>query len=341
MGLLTGKKWILWFDKIGQKHNDLVGKKCANLGEMTRMGLNVPPGFAISLEGYELFVRETGLSQRIENIRNEYGKDLEQRSLEASKAVYALFDITPMPSKMEKEIRKHYTKLCERTKEEDVAVAVRSSGVVSMPGQMDTFLNVRGAEAVIRNIRSVWASSFSQRAIVFRIQNKIPVTTAPIGVAVLRMVNARSAGVLLTVIPTTGDRTKIIIESNWGLGEIVVSGDSNPDTFIVRKVTFECEVNIKPKTKRVVYSDQGTLLEDVPPESQNRPSLQPQEVEKLAEVGCFVENYFGEPQDMEWAIDPSLSFPQNIFWLQTRPAKWIKKADAKQYMTDLMSRVFE
>lgn len=335
------KKWLYWFHQIGQKHNNLVGKKCANLGEMTRMGLKVPPGFAISLEGFELFIKKTGIGDRIQKIFNHSGNCLEEQSSELSEAIREIFEATPMPLKMEKKIHNEYQKLCDLTRDQDVSVAVRSSGVMSMPGQMDTFLNVRGAEALIRNIRSVWASSFSQRAIVFRMQKGIPVTKAPIGVAVLKMVNARSAGVLLTVIPTTGDRSKVVIEGNWGLGEIVVAGDSTPDTFTVDKVTFECNLNVNPKQKRVVFAGQGTTLEDVPVDEQNIPCLRAEEVEKLAETGCFVEHYFGEPQDMEWAIDASLPFPDNIFWLQTRPAKWVKNEGAKEYFTDLMGSVFK
>jgi pyruvate,water dikinase len=172
-------------------------------------------------------------------------------------------------------------------------------------------------------------------------QKGIPVTRAPIGVGVLKMVNARSAGVLLTVIPASGDRSKVIIEGNWGLGEIVVAGDSTPDTFIVDKATFKCDVTLNPKQKRVVYAGQGTTVEDVPGDLQNTPCLKAQEVEKLVETGCFVEHYFGEPQDMEWAIDASLPFPDNIYWLQTRPAKWVKKEGAKEYFTDLMGGVFK
>ncbi len=334
-------RWIFWFHKIEKKHNDLVGKKCANLGEMTKMGLHVPPGFAISLEGYELFIKKTGIGESIQKIFDQSGDRLEEQALEVRKAIQQLFEATPLPLKMEKKIRKQYQKLCEWTKEEDVSVAVRSSGVVSMPGQMDTFLNVRGAEAVIRNIRSVWASTFSRRALIFRMQKGIPVSSAPIGVAVLKMVNARSAGVLLTVIPTSGDKSKVIIEGHWGLGEIVVAGESTPDTFIVDKGSFKCDMTINPKRKKVVYAAQGTAMEDVPGDLRNRPCLKAAEVEKLAETGCFVENYFGEPQDMEWAIDPILPFPENIFWLQTRPAKWVKKEGAHQVVSDLMGSVFK
>lgn len=338
---LFGKKWILWFNELNKSHNDLVGKKCANLGEMTRLGLRVPPGFTISLEGYQLFLMKTGIDVKIRLTINRYMDQLEQNVKEASDVLKDLFRSTPMPPEMEKEIKKHYKKLCDLAKEEDVAVAVRSSGVVSMPGQMDTYLNVRGADEIVEKIRYVWGSAFSVRAIMYRHHKRLPATAAPIGVAVIKMIPARSAGVLLTVIPTTGDKTKVIIEGNWGLGEIVVSGESKPDTFIVNKANFGIEETINPKPKKVVCCPQGTTMEDVPLELQNISCLKPEEIKKMVEIACFVESYFGEPQDMEWSIDPFLKFPENIFWVQTRSAKWAKQAGAQQYFTSLLGDVFK
>jgi pyruvate,water dikinase len=339
--VLFGKKWILWFNELNKSHNELVGKKCANLGEVSRLGLRVPPGFAVSLDGYELFLKKTGIDKKIQLTINTYGDQLEENVKEASDVLKDLFRSTPMPREMEKEIKKHYKKLCDLAKEQDVAVAVRSSGVVSMPGQMDTYLNVRGADQVVEKIRYVWGSAFSVRAIMYRHNKGLPPATTPIGVAVIKLIGSRSAGVLLTVIPTTGDKTKVIIEGNWGLGEIVVSGESKPDTFIVNKANFDIEEMINPKPKRVVCGLQGTIMEDVPLESQNISCLKPEEIKKMVEIACFVENHFGEPQDMEWVIDPSLTFPENIFWVQTRAAKWAKQADAQGYFTNLLGSLFK
>lgn len=339
--VLFGKKWILWFSELNKSHNDLVGKKCANLGEMSKLGLRVPPGFAISLDGYELFLKKTGIDKKIQLTINTYGDQLEQNVKEASDVLKDLFRSTLMPREMEKEIKKQYKKLCDLAREQDVAVAVRSSGIVSMPGQMDTYLNVRGADEVVEKIRYVWGSAFSVRAIMYRHNKGLPPTTTPIGVAVIKLICSRSAGVLLTVIPTTGDKTKVIIEGNWGLGEIVVSGESKPDTFIINKSNFNIEETINLKPKRVVCGLQGTTMEDVPSESQNISCLQPEEIKKMVEIACFVENHFGEPQDMEWVIDPSLTFPENIFWVQTRSAKWAKQPDAKGYFTNLLGGLFK
>jgi len=339
--VLFGKKWILWFTELNKNHNDLVGKKCANLGEISRLGLRVPPGFAISLDGYELFLKKTGIGNKIQLTINTYGDQLEQNIKEASDVLKDLFRSTPMPLEMEKEIKKQYKKLCDLAKEQDVAVAVRSSGVVSMPGQMDSYLNVRGADEVVEKIRYVWGSAFSVRAIMYRHNKGLPPTTTPIGVAVIKLICARSAGVLLTVIPTTGDKTKVIIEGNWGLGEIVVSGESKPDTFIINKANFDMEETINAKPKRVVCGPKGTTVADVPLESQNISCLKPEEIKKMVEIACFVENHFGEPQDMEWVIDPSLTFPENIFWVQTRSAKWAKQPDAQGYFTNLLGGLFK
>ena len=339
--VLFGKKWILWFNELNKNHNDLVGKKCANLGEMSKLGLRVPPGFAISLDGYHLFLKKTGIDEKIRVTINKYRDQLEQNVKEASDVLKDLFRFTPMPREMEKEIKKQYKKLCDLAKEQDVAVAVRSSGIVSMPGQMDTYLNVCGADQVVEKIRYVWGSAFSVRAIMYRHNKGLPPTTTPIGIAVIKLICARSAGVLLTVIPTTADKTKVIIEGNWGLGEIVVSGESKPDTFIVDKAKLEIEEMINLKPKRVVCGLQGTTMEDVPFESQNISCLKPEEIKKMVEIACFVENHFGEPQDMEWVIDPSLTFPENIFWVQTRSAKWAKQADAQGYFTNLLGGLFK
>lgn len=341
MMALFGKKWMLWIDELNKSHNDVVGKKCANLGEMSRLGLRVPPGFAISLDGYKLFLKKTGIDDKIRVTINKYGDQLEQNVKEASDVLKDLFRSTPMPPEMEKEIKKQYKKLCDLAKEQDVAVAVRSSGIVSMPGQMDTYLNVRGADEVVEKIRYVWGSAFSVRAIMYRHNKGLPPTTTPIGVAVIKLICARSAGVLLTVIPTTGDKTKVIIEGNWGLGEIVVSGESKPDTFIVNKAKLDIEETINAKPKRVVCGLQGTTMEDVPIDSQNISCLKPEEIKKMVEIACFVENHFGEPQDMEWVIDPTVKFPENIFWVQTRSAKWAKQPDAHGYFTNLLGGLFK
>jgi pyruvate,water dikinase len=148
--------------------------------------------------------------------------------------------------------------------------------------------------------------------------------------------------VVLTVIPTTGDTSKIIIEGNWGLGESVVSGEVNPDSYIVDKETLDIERTVAEKTKMVVYSDKGTASVDIPEEKKRLSILVDEEVREIARICKQVEEHYGVPQDIEWVIDLDLPFPENLFFVQARPAKSVKKkGNDADYIIDLMTRLFK
>jgi len=338
-------KWLYWLEDLGQDASTLVGKKCANLGEMTKLGMRVPPGFAISVHGYERFMNLTGLGARIGAHFATLGDELRKsvaKQIEASRTAQAMIRETPVPAAVADEIATHYRALCERCGMAAVPVAVRSSGAVSMPGQMETYLNVQGEADVVRKVIEVWESSFNTRAIAFRLEKGMSVAKAPIGVAVLKMVNAKSAGVVLTVAPTTGDLERIVIEGNWGLGESVVSGEMNPDNFIVDKKSLAIEKKINRKTQWVVPNGRGTRKAEVPTELQELACLEDEEILEIVRVAKNVEDHFGVPQDMEWVIDKDLDFPENLIWVQARPAKYTaKKAEADtEYLLDRMTQLF-
>lgn len=339
------KKWIYALEELGREHIDLVGRKCAHLGEMTKLGMHVPQGFAISVDGFERYMRETGLGARIATYFASKGPDIKksvQSQMDASRAAKAMMTETPLPDEMADDIVRNYEALCARFGAPDMPVAVRSSGTVSMPGQMETYLHVRGAPEVLRRVHEVWESTFNTRAIAFRLGKGMPADTAPIGVAVIRMVNAKSAGVILTVVPTTGDLDHAVIEGNWGLGESVVSGDITPDNFIVDKTTLAIERKVCRKTRWVISTGTGTAKADVPFHMQNAPCLDDAEIHELVRVALNVERHFGAPQDMEWVIDRDLLLPDSVVWVQARAAKYAaprKEADA-DYIADQMARLF-
>lgn len=266
-------KWIFWFEELGTGDNDRVGKKCANLGEMTRLGLRIPPGFAISIDGYERFMAETGAGEEIRQYAQENREHLKEikNQIIASKAIRNIIESKEMPPKMREELFRFYDQLKERAGDKELSVAVRSSGAVSMPGQMESYLNVRWKESVLQKVIQVWGSAFTTRAIAFRLEKGMAMEKAPIGIAVLKMVEAKSAGVVLTVLPTIGDLSKVVVEGNWGLGESVVSGEVNPDQFIVDKSDGTVESTVNRKTKMVVYHDGGTITAKVPAEIQESP----------------------------------------------------------------------
>lgn len=328
------EKWVYWFEELGKEHSQAVGKKCANLGEMTRLGLEVPPGFALTLALYEKFLHDSGLGERlalyIGSLENFKGAGVE-RLREVSAELRSMIENEPMPESVADLICEHYDELCERVGISNLPVAVRSAGVESRPGMFETFLNIAGKEEVVANVKKVWASAFTPRAIAFRIAKGLPIDCDMLGVAVIKMVNATAAGVGFTIDPVLGDDTKVIIEANWGLGEGVVSGVENVDKWTVEKETLRIvERSVGTKAKCVVYMEKGADWAGVPPAKQDKPCLSDEEIKAVAEVAILLEQRLGKPQDMEWALDPDFPTGKNVFLLQTRPAKCVAKKTAPE-----------
>lgn len=172
----------------------------------------------------------------------------------------------------------------------------------------------------------------------------MPVEWAPIGVAVMMLVDAKAAGVVLTVLPTTGDTTQVAIEGNWGLGESVVGGEITPDSFTVDKDDFQIVSRmVTRKQGMVVREVSGTTYVPVPEELQSKPCLDDAELITIAKTALDVEKHFGVPQDMEWVVDKNLPFPENIFWVQARLTKYTKADKSKDidYIIDLMVGMFD
>ena len=331
------EKWIYWIEELGKEYNDIVGKKCANLGELAKAGFPTPPGFALSLEAYKRFMRETGAREEIIRYTSSFSADPDDpqelpKYKQLRDVLRRIVEVKAMPADMEETIRAYYTELCKKTGLADVNVAVRSAGPTSHPGQYETYLHVKGADNVIKHIIKVWSSTFNRRSIVARVRQKLPIHSDPIGVAVLKMVDARTAGVMFTLNPANGDTSQIVIDGCWGLGEGVVSGSTAVDQWIINKVTLEI-VEKKVVEKKVHYElDQKSgapAYIEVPPEKQNIPCMSDEEAIRLAEIGKGVERHFGVPQDIEWAIDKTLSFPDSIVLLQARPEKTFARIKSK------------
>ena len=342
-------KEIYWLDELSKEYNDVVGKKCANLGELVGIGLRVPYGFALSVKAYERFMEETGLKEKVVQLverETKAGLDVEKdidKMIAMSSKIREAIEASDMPPALGGEIAKYYAELQKKVGIPDVPCAVRSSGAVSMPGQMETYLNVKGESEILNHVKKVWASAFTTRAIVFRIQNKMPISWAPIGIAVIMMIEAKSAGVILTVLPSAGDLDRAIVEGNFGLGESVVSGEITPDSFIIHKNDMCIESrSVAEKTKMVAYADCGTGVQDIPENLKNTACLDDNEILEIVRIAKDVEKHFGAPQDMEWVVDQRFSFPENIFWVQARGAKYTKKEAGKdeEYVIDLMLQLF-
>ena len=163
----------------------------------------------------------------------------------------------------------------------------------------------------------------------------------PIGVAVLKMVNARAAGVIFTADPNTGDISKMILEANWGLGESVVGGESMPDTYVIKKEGLQiCERKLGAKQKCVTFKELGVGEEETPLHKRSAFCVKDEEVAEVGRLALALEKHFGVPQDAEWAIDEDAPFPENIILLQTRAAVIVQKKSAVDQVVDLMLKRF-
>jgi pyruvate,water dikinase len=326
----TKKDLVIWFDDLRKTDIPLVGGKNANLGEMISAGLPVPPGFAVTAYAYEKFIEETRIAEKIYKIINETVTDINdpKQYNVASKKIRELIEKSPMPEEIERAVKSAYKELNKKLDLKDVFVAVRSSATAedlpdaSFAGQQETYLNVRGADELLEKVVKCWSSLFTPRAIFYRNEKGFAHEKVFISVGVQKMVNSRAAGVIFTLNPVTGNTNEIVIEGNYGLGETVVSGAVNPDHFEVDKNTLKIEEKqLARKTIQYIrdLNTGETVHLDVPEEKQKQPCISDEEISKLAELAMRIEQHYGKAQDIEWAIDEDLSFPKNVFIVQSRP----------------------
>jgi pyruvate,water dikinase len=324
------KELVIWFENLRKDDVPIVGGKNASLGEMISAGMPVPPGFAITAFAYEKFIEETGIAEKIYKIIKETVTDLNDPKQYdvASKKIRELIEKSSMSKELENAVKLAYKELNKRLNLKDTFVAVRSSATAedlpdaSFAGQQETYLNVKGVDDLLDKVVNCWSSLFTPRAIFYRNEKGFAHEKVFISVGVQKMVNSRTAGVMFTINPVTGDNDEIVIEGNFGLGETVVSGIVNPDDIVVDKKTLKIKsVRLARKTIQYIRDPNTgkTVHLDVPEAQQKEPCLGDKEILKLAEHANLIEQHYGKAMDIEWAIDKDLSFPQNIFIVQARP----------------------
>ncbi len=299
-----------------------VGGKGGSLGELTRAGIDVPPGFVVRTESFEHFIqaleREAPVRARVEALAAD---DLDAIGV-VSRELRARIEAAELPADLKAEILTARDALAPAG--QSPIVAVRSSATTedavdaSFAGLQDTYLWVMDPEDMLRKIRSCWASLYSVESVSYRRRQGFPEAQVAMAVVVQVMVDARTAGVMFTRSPTTGDRSVITIEGAWGLGSSVVGGEVTPDRWVVGKITGEIPVrDISDKAIRHSPAAGGGI-EDVHVEDDKRrePCLSDEELQGLRTIARKVERHYGRPQDIEWAIDRHTN---KILLLQSRP----------------------
>lgn len=334
--MTTDTGYTLRFEDCGPDCTALVGGKSTGLGSMIRAGIPVPPGFAVTTHGYRAMLGDGGLEREIAQIlKGADPNDVD--GLDAiSNKIEAMIVAMPIPPAVEEAIGTGYRELvalCGSQNDSGMAddnlpVAVRSSATAedlpgaSFAGQQDTFLWVVGIEDVLAHVKRCWASLYTSRAIAYRMERGFAHEKVYMSVCIQKMVNARAAGVMFTLNPINGDRSKVAIDASWGLGESVASGEVTPDNYLVDKIAMKIArrtVSSKMIEYRAVPSERRVDKLDVPDDRRSAPCLTDDEIIALSHLARTVEAHHQRPQDLEWAIDCDLEAPNNVLLLQSRP----------------------
>jgi phosphoenolpyruvate synthase len=301
--------YVRTFEELGKRDISAAGGKGANLGEMTRAGLPVPPGFVLTTNAYDAFIQHHGLQEQIiQTVSNAQANDLSAVEKAADEIRQLFLDAT-IPDDMAEALAAAYAELGTG---KSAAVAVRSSATAedlpaaSFAGQQETYLNVQGVEALLVAVKLCWASLWTARAISYRARQGVAHHAVAMGVVVQTMAPVEVAGILFTANPATGARDELVINASFGLGEAIVSGEVSPDSYVVdRESLTPRELRLGAKEMMIVAADQNgdgerTKQQPVPAARQGEAALEERLLSELAALGLEVEELFGAPQDIEW-----------------------------------------
>ncbi|EPU7919432.1 TPA: phosphoenolpyruvate synthase [Vibrio parahaemolyticus] len=331
------QKNTLWFNGLSMDDVDKVGGKNASLGEMVsnlaNVGVSVPNGFATTSYAFNQFLDHEGLDERIHQLLDELDVDDVEALRKTGATIRQWVLQAPFPADLEQEIRNNYEELIEGNTE--LSVAVRSSATAedlpdaSFAGQQETFLNVKGVDAVLEATKHVYASLFNDRAISYRVHQGFDHRGISLSAGIQRMVRSdkASSGVMFTLDTESGFDQVVFITSSWGLGEMVVQGAVNPDEFYVHKPMLEAgEHPIVKKTFgskliKMIYSNNQEIgkqvdIIDTSEEERNTFSLNEEEIKELAKQAMIIEKHYQRPMDIEWAKD---GIDGKLYIVQARP----------------------
>ncbi|MEG4572275.1 phosphoenolpyruvate synthase [Microcoleus sp. N3A4] len=308
--------YVLDFQDIDQTKIMIAGGKGANLGELSKIeGIRVPDGFCISTEAFKRIIGETSsINELLDRLSHLLVEDRDKIG-ELSREIRRVIEGIAIPQDINEEIARILSRLGEKN-----AYAVRSSATAedlptaSFAGQQDTYLNIIGKEAIYQHISKCWASLFTERAVIYRLQNGFDHRKVHLSVVVQKMVFPQVAGILFTADPVTSNRKVLSIDASFGLGEAMVSGLVNADSY---KVCNGKVIDKKIFTKKLaIYAleDGGTKEQEIEPEKQNRQALTDEQILQLDRIGRKIEEHFGSPQDIEWCL-----VDDTFYIVQSRP----------------------
>ncbi|MBM3228900.1 phosphoenolpyruvate synthase [Candidatus Parvarchaeota archaeon] len=315
-------KYVKWFYELDRSSLAAAGGKGANLGEMTKAGFPIPPGFVVTSNAYFDYIKANGIDKIIREETERLDTYDSSKLAHASETIKLRVLGGEILPAIKEEIREAY-----RQMKNEPYVAVRSSATAedlpeaSFAGQQSTFLNVREADHVVQAVKECWASLFEQRSIYYRTENKFDHLKVGLAAVVQEMVQSEKAGVMFSVDPVSEDYNLLSIEAAFGIGELVVSGSVTPDNYIISKrdMRIARKEVFKQETMIVKLNDKNVLAK-IKAELQEKQKLSDSEILELAKTGVDIENHYGKPQDMEWAFAGG-----RLYITQSRPITTLKK----------------
>lgn len=321
---MAANEVIAWFADIGLEDRPQVGGKGGSLGELHRAGIAVPPGFVIKTGAFERFIaaleREAPVRSPIEALSGADPADI----AEQCDAIRRRIERESLPPEVLDELASAYSVLCGLGDGDSCPVAVRSSATTedaadaSFAGLQDTYLWMTDLNQTLQRVRSCWASLYSVESVTYRRRRGLAEQTVAMAVVVQRMVDARTAGVMFTRSPLTGDRSVLTVEGSWGLGSAVVGGEVTPDRWVLAKITGDISVRTisEKQLQHVPAPGGGTRSEAVADDLRRAACLSDAELQTLRTIARKVERHYGRPQDIEWAVQRGTN---QLFLLQSRP----------------------
>ncbi len=316
---------VLRLDDLGKDDTAVVGGKGANLGELSRIGVPVLPGFTTTADAYDHYVTETGIKDDIEAALSDLDADDVENLQATGKTIRSLIEDAKMPDDLRDAIVTTYRELADELGMDEPKVAVRSSATAedlpgaSFAGQQETFLNVAGPDELVEAVKGCYASLFTDRAISYREDKGFDHFKVKLAAVVQKMGRADkgSAGVMFTMDPDSGFDNAVVIEASYGLGDLVVGGEVNPDEYVVFKPTNGIiEKQLGDKAKRLVVRGDVNTIERVPREERERYALSDDKIRELAGYAERIEEHYGRPMDIEWLLDGDLD---ELYIVQARP----------------------
>ena len=291
------------------------GGKGASLGAMTCFGISVPPGFVITAKAFDQFLAETDLTQEVEAQLNKVDYENVDSVDHASKTIFDLIYDAKFPKDLEIEILNEFKKLNMDLVAVRSSATAEDSSTASWAGELESYLNT-DENHLLGNVKKCWASLFTPRAIVYRMEKGMRQTKVSVAVVIQAMIQSEVSGICFTVHPVTKDKNQMIIEAGYGLGEAIVSGQITPDLYVIHKDDYTIiDINIAEQEKKIVKDPSGgNHWVEIEKNERGKQKLNAGQISELAKICLNIEKHYGFPCDIEWG------FIQNKFYiLQSRP----------------------